>query len=63
MNLGLGLWLHTSRVKSFMDAIRTYLRPTCVCFFDVLFDFELSDALNCIISDLAEDVRIPFLTR
>jgi len=63
MSLGLGLWLRTSRVKSFMDAIQTYSRPTCVRFFDVLFHFQLSDALKCIISDLAEDVRIPFLTR
>ena len=32
MNSGLGLWLHTSRVKSFMDAIQIYSRPICVCF-------------------------------
>ena len=63
MNLGLGLWRRTSRVKSFMDAIRIYSRPTCVRFCWFLIWFWAIWRLYCIFSDLAEDVRTPFLTR
>jgi len=41
-----------------MDAIGTYLRLTCVCLISYL---DLLAHLTQWISDLAEDVRIPFL--